>query len=67
MNRSISSLLVEKVNRIGNFFSQHEWQFRQEKEKEKLQTGKDALFFDLKEAGVMRNKGRSHSIISELD
>jgi hypothetical protein len=30
------------------------------------QTSKDAFFFDWEEAGAIRNKGRIHSIISEL-
>jgi Trm5-related predicted tRNA methylase len=42
------------------------WQFRQEREKRKVQTSKDGLFFDWNEVEELRNKGRSHSIISEL-
>jgi hypothetical protein len=58
---------------IARFFQRDEgtrkfikWQFRQKKEKRKVQTSKDTFFFDWEEAGAMRSKRRSNSIISEL-
>jgi hypothetical protein len=42
------------------------WQFEQEKKKRQAQTSKEGTFFDWDEAGTLRNKGRNHSIISEL-
>jgi hypothetical protein len=42
------------------------WQFKQEKKKRQVQTSKEGCFFDWNEVGTLRNKGRSHSIISEL-
>jgi uncharacterized protein with NRDE domain len=43
-----------------------EWQFKQEKKKRQVQTNKEGTLFDWDEVESLRNKGRSHSIISEL-
>jgi hypothetical protein len=62
-----------KYNTITCFLQRHEgtsdfidWQFKQEKKKRQVQTSKEGNFLHWDEVGTLRNKGRSHSIISEL-
>jgi hypothetical protein len=62
-----------KYNTIAHFMQRDEgtkefikWQFREEERKRSVKKSNDSLFFVWDEVGVRKNKGRSHSMISEL-
>jgi hypothetical protein len=62
-----------KYNTIAHFLQRDDgtrdfikWTFEQEKKKRQVQTNKEGMFFDWDEVGTLMNKGRSHSVISEL-
>jgi hypothetical protein len=62
-----------KYNTIAHFLQRDKgrrefikWQFNQERKKRQVKTSKESMLFDWDEVAALRNKGRSHSIISEL-